>query len=192
MTHIFVSNLTIFDSDNGLLHGRSEAIIWSNSGILLIGPSGTIFSEILITIHTFSFKKMHLKMLSVKWHLFSLSINVLRDVTTWHTIRIVAAALAARQYTSLDEEVHDFKMYWFFIPDHPWVRRGGRWRERWLAAVCRRDMQVAGNTGTCQLQWTELPKWTDLKHTMGNRYPLYCNSLASRRHKWNHRYAISN
>ena len=30
--------------------------------ILLIGPLGTNFSEILIEIHTFSFKKMHLKM----------------------------------------------------------------------------------------------------------------------------------
>ena len=34
------------------------AIIWTNDGILLIGPMGTNFSEILIEIYTFSFKKI--------------------------------------------------------------------------------------------------------------------------------------
>ena len=37
-----------------------QAIIWTDAGILLIGPLGTNFSEILIEIHTFSFKKKHL------------------------------------------------------------------------------------------------------------------------------------
>ena len=46
---------------NGLSPGRRQAIIWTNDGILLIGPSGTNFSEILIEINTFSIKKMHLK-----------------------------------------------------------------------------------------------------------------------------------
>ena len=35
--------------------GRRQAIIWTNAGILLIGPLGTNFSEILIEIHIFSF-----------------------------------------------------------------------------------------------------------------------------------------
>ena len=39
-----------------------QAIIWTDVGILLIGPLGTNFSEILIEIYTFSFRKMHLKM----------------------------------------------------------------------------------------------------------------------------------
>ena len=34
-----------------------QAIIWTNAGILLIGPLGTNFSEILIGIHRFSLKK---------------------------------------------------------------------------------------------------------------------------------------
>ena len=42
-------------------------LFWTNAGILLIGPLGTNFSEILIEIHTFSFKEMHLKMSSGKW-----------------------------------------------------------------------------------------------------------------------------
>ena len=47
-------------------------------GILFIGPWETNFSEILIGIQTFSFKKMHLKMLSAKWRPFCLDLNVLR------------------------------------------------------------------------------------------------------------------
>ena len=77
MTHICVSDLTTIGSDNGLSPGRRQAIIWTNAGILLIGPLGTIFSEILIEIHTFSFKKMYLKMSSAKWRLFRLGLNVL-------------------------------------------------------------------------------------------------------------------
>ena len=56
--------------------GRRQAIIWTNAGILLIGPLGTNFSELLIEIQTFSFKKMHLKMSSVKWRPFCLGLNV--------------------------------------------------------------------------------------------------------------------
>ena len=37
--------------DNGLSPGRRQAIISTNAGILLIGPLGTNFSEILIEIH---------------------------------------------------------------------------------------------------------------------------------------------
>ena len=67
VTHICDANLTIIGSDNGLSPGRRQAIIWTNVGILLIGPLGTNFSEILIENNTFSFRKMHLKMSSVKW-----------------------------------------------------------------------------------------------------------------------------
>ena len=41
-------NLTIIGPDNGLSPGRCQAIIWTNAGILLIGPLGTDFSEISI------------------------------------------------------------------------------------------------------------------------------------------------
>ena len=57
MTHICICNLTIIGSDNGLSPGQRQAIIWNNAGILLIGPSGTNISGILIKIHTFPFKK---------------------------------------------------------------------------------------------------------------------------------------
>ena len=61
VTHICVGNLTIIGSDNGLSPGRRQAIIWTSAGILLIGPLGTNFSEILIGIQTFLLTKMHLK-----------------------------------------------------------------------------------------------------------------------------------
>ena len=56
VTHICVSKRTIIGSDDGLSPSRRQAIIWTNAGILLIGPPGTNFSEILIEIITFSFK----------------------------------------------------------------------------------------------------------------------------------------
>ena len=64
VTHICVSKLTSIGSDNGLSPRRRQAIIWTNAGILLMGPLGTNFSEILVGIQTFSLRKMHLKMSS--------------------------------------------------------------------------------------------------------------------------------
>ena len=77
MTHICVGKLPIIGSDNGLSPGRRQAIIWTIAGILLIGPLGTNFSEILIEILIFSFKKMRLKVSSAKMRPFCLGLNVL-------------------------------------------------------------------------------------------------------------------
>ena len=85
MTHICVGNLTIIGPDNGLSPGRHQAIIWTNAGIFLIVPWGTNFSEILLGIQTFSFKKIHLKMTSAKWCPFSLGLNVLnKKMSSYH------------------------------------------------------------------------------------------------------------
>ena len=46
MMHICINKLAIISSDNGLLPGHCQAIIWNSAGILLIGPFGTKFSEI--------------------------------------------------------------------------------------------------------------------------------------------------
>ena len=78
VTHISVVNLTIIGLDNGLSPGRRQAIIWTNDGILLIGPLGTNCSEILSKMHTFWSKKMHLKTSSAKWRPFCLGLNVLK------------------------------------------------------------------------------------------------------------------
>ena len=97
--HVYVSELTTIGSDNGLLPGQHQAIIWTNAMMLLIGSLETNFSEILNEIHIFSFKKIHLQMLSVKWWPFCLSPNAL---TYWGLMMhiyasdevIVAACLA--------------------------------------------------------------------------------------------------
>ena len=81
VTHICVGKLTVIASDNGLSPGRRQAIIWTNAGILLIGPLGTNFNEILIAIHTFSFKKMRLKVSSAKRRPFCLGLNELTPCT---------------------------------------------------------------------------------------------------------------
>ena len=70
--------LTIIGADSALSPGRRQAIIWTNARILLIGPLGTIFVEILIGFQIFSYKKMHLKMSSAKWRPFCLGLDVLR------------------------------------------------------------------------------------------------------------------
>ena len=75
--HICVGKLTIIGSDNGLSPGRRQAIIWTNAGILLIGPLGTKVSEFFSGIKIVLFKKMHLKMSSSKWRPFCLGLNVL-------------------------------------------------------------------------------------------------------------------
>ena len=76
-THICVDNITIIGSVNGSSPDRRQAIILTNDGILLIGPLGTNFSEILIKVQTFSFKIMRSKVSSAKWRPFCLGLNVL-------------------------------------------------------------------------------------------------------------------
>ena len=80
VTHICVGNLTAIGSDNGLSPGRRQAIIWTNAGMLLIGPLWINFREILIEIPTFSFKKMRLKVSSAKRRPFFLGLNVLSRI----------------------------------------------------------------------------------------------------------------
>ena len=84
VTHICVDKLTIISSDNGLSPGWRQAIIWTNAGILLDGPLRANVNEILIKIYTFSFKKMHLKMLSGKWWPFCLGLYVIYKWNQWY------------------------------------------------------------------------------------------------------------
>ena len=128
-SHTCVSKLTTIVSDNGLAPTRQQAIIWTNAGILLIWPLGTNFSEILFEIHTFSLKKMQLKMSSGKWRPFCLGRNVLSQakplqlvrrsgfsrvhirvsdlqiscwyLTRWKGAETVVPAMATRRYTLL-------------------------------------------------------------------------------------------
>ena len=76
VTRKCVADLTIIASDNGLSPDRHQAIIWINAGKLLIGPSGTNFSEILVEIHIFSSTKMRLKIPSGKSRPFCIGLNL--------------------------------------------------------------------------------------------------------------------
>ena len=96
VTHECISKLTIIGSDNGLSPGQRQAIIWTNAGILLIGPLGTNFSEILIKIYTFSFKKIQLKVSSGKWRPSCLGLNVLRPLL--HDVWLNLAGDSLRQW----------------------------------------------------------------------------------------------
>ena len=75
VTNICAGNLTIIGSDNGLSPEWRQAIIWTNAGILSIGPLGTKFNEISMKIQTFPLKKMHFKMSSAKWRPFYVGLN---------------------------------------------------------------------------------------------------------------------
>ena len=79
MPHICVSKLNIIGSDNGLVPDWCQGIIWTNTRILLIKLLRTKFSDKLIKFHTFSFKKLHLKMSSAKSWPFRLGLKVLTE-----------------------------------------------------------------------------------------------------------------
>ena len=100
VTYIYLSKQTSIGSDNGLLPDRRQTIIWTSARILLTGPSGTDFSEILIKTHTFSFKKMHLKMSSGKWLPFCLSLNVLNSVASSHCYVVTPQKASSMQLSA--------------------------------------------------------------------------------------------
>ena len=107
VTHIWVSKLTIIGSDSGLAPGGHQAIIWTSAGILLIEPSGAKFSEILIEIRMFSFKKMRFKISSVK-----VAASLYRG--RWAT----NGPLATRQINySIECPHHKTHHYWGFWQD---------------------------------------------------------------------------
>ena len=117
VTHICVSKLTITGSDNALSPDRRQAIIWTNAGILLIGPLGTNFSEIFIEILTFSFKKMRLKVSSAKWRPFYLGLNVLID-------KMLSCKAAGSD--GIDEEGGHTSVHWIWSFNTLRPRQDGR------------------------------------------------------------------
>ena len=101
MMHIWISKLTTIGSDNGLLTRWRPAIISPNAIILLIRPLETKFSETLIEIHIFSFKKVHLKMSPVKWQPFHFGLNVLTCYIITNCEMNIAGAWLPQKFTSL-------------------------------------------------------------------------------------------
>ena len=68
-----VGKLNSIGSDHGLLPVQHQAIIWTNAGIFLIGSLGTNFSEILIKIKHFHWKKYFETVISKKSAILILS-----------------------------------------------------------------------------------------------------------------------
>ena len=78
--HKCVGKLTIIGSDNGLSPGRRQAILWTNDGILFIGPLGATFSEISIELQTFSSRPQCVK---VPGCICNMVLHVLHFITLW-------------------------------------------------------------------------------------------------------------
>ena len=160
VTHICVSYIITIGSDNGLSPGRRQAIIWTNDGILLIGPLGTNFNEILIEIHTFSFKKIHVKMSSAKWRPFCLGLNVLNAPSPLPVADPRADPQPAIQMTFWPQTrriprcrcrmpVPDVPQPWPPSPWHPhhWKAAdcAGSWQSDWYVYSCCQRPRQSGS-----------------------------------------------
>ena len=148
VTHTCVSKLTIIASDNGLSPGRHQAIFWTNAGILSIGPLETNFSEILIEIHIFSFKKISLETSSAKRWPFCFRLKVLRlgrisqkSLGLWNRQLLVHLPLdkmAAISQTMFSDAFSWMKSFVFWLQFH-WslflmvqMTTTQRWLRSWL------------------------------------------------------------
>ena len=106
VTLICVIKLTKIGSDNGLWPGRRQAIIWTNDGILFIIALRTNFNDILIEIHTFSFKKIPFKMSCEKWRPFCLGPTVLNT-----SIFILLCNLSSFVHNYTLQQVHGIDQF---------------------------------------------------------------------------------
>ena len=98
-----------------------QAMIWTNTGILLIVPLGTNFSELLITIHTFLFKRMHVKMLSGKWLPFCLSLDVLISPTKLWQYSLSSKSNKITHNTASLQGITNFRLFYMFYFIKPLV-----------------------------------------------------------------------
>ena len=89
--HACVSKLNIIGSDNGLVPGRRQAIIWTNVHLLSIGPLGTNFAKLNQNTKLFvqenAFESIVCEMAAILsrerwvnvWYVYALQVFV------WHT-----------------------------------------------------------------------------------------------------------
>ena len=82
--HILVVNQVTIDLDNCLSPIQHQAIIWTNGGVLLIGPTGINFIDISIKFHTkqVSYNIMNLRM-STNGNHFDKHVSTNTFVTAW-------------------------------------------------------------------------------------------------------------
>ena len=83
-TYIYILvNWIINGSGNGLSPARCQAITSTNADSLLIKPLGTNFSETLFEIQLFSFRWMHLKILSGKFQPFCSGLTMITKASLY-------------------------------------------------------------------------------------------------------------
>ena len=75
-------NKAIIGPNDHLSPDRRQAIVWTDDGILSIGPLGTNFSKFVIEIHALAFTKMYLKMSSWKWRPSYIGLNMFNLIYT--------------------------------------------------------------------------------------------------------------
>ena len=115
--YVCVGDFTIIGWINGLSPGRRQAIIWTNAGILLIGPIGTNFNEIFFEIQKFSYKKMNLEMSSATWWPFCLGLHVLN----WFSRNIPVSALEGLITYIIIIEIHAGSILIQWTWQHTWL-----------------------------------------------------------------------
>ena len=165
MTHICVGNLTIISSDIGLLPDQCQAITWTNAGILLIGPMGTNFSEILIKIHTFSSKKMHLETLSAKRQPFCLGLNVL--MSAW-------SIKSTHQINSISQHRDIWEQHWAWFHRCWMFGRSAHIICLWGMKICGRILWYSWQI--CRFHgWYSLCSWSQML-----RYQLHGSNTGCR------------
>ena len=111
VTHICMGDLTIIGSDNGLTPGRRQAITWSNAVILLIGPSGTNLSEILIKIHTFqgnAYKTVVCKTAAILSQPQCVRLSSARLLPIWSSKRLVNSLAPGRPRCHFKTAIFNF------------------------------------------------------------------------------------
>ena len=87
VTYMCVGKLAIIGLGNGLSPVRSQSIIRTSVGILLVRLLRTTFTKILIRMKKI-FKKMHLKMSLRKWRPFCIGFILLMSVKWPQNLRV--------------------------------------------------------------------------------------------------------
>ena len=112
-----------------------QAITWTITDFLPVGPNRTHFNEILITIQTFSFRIMHLKMLSAICLPFCSGLNVISNeeisLSAIKTSSFLTLNMRGPSYLGLTKSISWLLMPWLLTsPGHqqPWY---------WLYRICR-------------------------------------------------------
>ena len=146
------ANQTTIGLNNGSSPGRRQAIIWTNAGILSIGPLGLYFNEISMEIQTFSFRKMRLKSSSAKWWPSCLGLNVLSGIVSILSNRHcynhqIYSSMALSPHDSIGMHLWCQSIHSLVVPSRGWFQAN-----YWLSAGME---AVATNISRMNVAWPQ-------------------------------------